>query len=290
MPDVSEIGEKLKRTGKDLTESVNRGFANGFGLGIDRGILKGWGSDLALVAFFLTRLPIRLNETNGARPLSEAARAFPLIGLGVGGVAAAVYMAAELIGLAPLAAALAALGASALVTGALHEDGLADVADGFGGGRNREDKLAIMRDSRIGTYGVLALVLSLGLRATLIAGVAANAGTAAALAAMVAAAMASRAVLPLAMAVLPPARDEGLGAAAGKPADRDIFLAGIIGGLAVLLLLGAFSGFFALATVAGVFILFSVIARAQIGGQTGDVLGAYQQLAEISLLIAAAAG
>ncbi len=92
------------------------------------------------------------------------------------------------------------------------------------------------------------------------------------------------------MSVLPPAREEGLGAAAGKPESRDIAVAGVIGALAVLLLLGLFSGLIALAVVAGVFFLFSALARAQVGGLTGDVLGAHQQLAEIALLMAAAAG
>src|SRR5437763_523525 len=90
--------------------------------------------------------------------------ALPLIGLIVGAIAALVLLGAAWIGMTPAVAAGLALAAAVLVTGGLHEDGLADTADGLGGGKDRDHKLAIMRDSRIGSYGVLALMLTLGLR------------------------------------------------------------------------------------------------------------------------------
>ena len=116
----------------------------------------------------LTRLPVRV-----ARPMAPAAFAraygwFPAVGALVGAVGGLVLWGAG-GAVPPLAAALLAVAAQVLLTGGLHEDGLADVADGFGGGRDRERRLAIMRDSRIGTYGALALVLGVGLRVALLA-------------------------------------------------------------------------------------------------------------------------
>src|SRR4051812_14340659 len=116
-----------------------------------------WRDDLIVAATFLTRVPLHaiVQPHDPRASLAQALRAFPLIGALIGLAAGLVYAAAGLLGLAPLAAALVAIGASIALTGALHEDGLADCADGFGGGRERDAKLAIMRDSRIGTYGVL---------------------------------------------------------------------------------------------------------------------------------------
>src|SRR5204862_794236 len=91
--------------------------------------------------------------------------AFPLVGAGVGAIAALTFLVAELLGCGSAPAALLAVAAGLAVTGAFHEDGLADTADGFGGGKSREEKLAIMRDSRHGSFGVIALVLRGGLRA-----------------------------------------------------------------------------------------------------------------------------
>ena len=109
-------------------------------------------------------------------------------------------------------AAVLAVGAGALATGALHEDGLADMADGFGGGSTRERKLAIMRDSRIGVYGVIVLVVVLAAKVGAIADLE---GTGLVIAAMVAAAGVSRAAMPAVMLWLDPARAEGLAADAG---------------------------------------------------------------------------
>ena len=112
----------------------------------------GWPADLFSAAAFLTRLPVPAAHvpTGG---LAQAARAFPVVGAGVGAAAGGVLWLAAQAGLPPLVCALLALAAAALVTGALHEDGLADLADGLGGGRDREAKLRIMRDSRIGAFG-----------------------------------------------------------------------------------------------------------------------------------------
>ena len=243
-------------------------------------------ADIAACVGFYTRLPAAragmdaraFAETQWAAPVAGA-----LVGLGVGVVA---WLALAL-GLPASLAAAFALAAGIAVTGALHEDGLADTADGFGGGRDRDGKLAIMRDSRIGSYGVLALGLSLIARWAALAALAA-ASPAAAFAAAVAAHAASRAALPALMAGLPPARPDGLSAGIGRVDDATARIAAALGLL--LLLPGGFAfAFVAAVLVALLAFLVARLALAQIGGQTGDVLGAAQQAGEIAVLAAAAA-
>ncbi len=127
--------------------------------------------EFAIAAGVLTRFPI---ATEAAEPgaIAAAGWAFPLVGGGIGALSAAAFFIAGLIGLPVWPSALLAVAAGIAATGALHEDGLADTADGFGGGSGRDQKLAIMRDSAHGTYGVAALVLSVGLRAAAIASIA----------------------------------------------------------------------------------------------------------------------
>src|SRR3954463_2064299 len=119
-----------------------------------------WLNDLRTAVAFLTRLP--MPHPDGARPANfvRAHRMFPVVGAAIGGAVGLLYLAMRAMGLPDLAAAALALGASAMLTGALHEDGLADVADGFGGGRDRDSKLEIIRDSRLRTYGALILMVS----------------------------------------------------------------------------------------------------------------------------------
>ena len=122
--------------------------------------------DEARLAFMLlTRLP--MGQMAEAPPLAASVWAYSVVGAMVGALAGLVFSFAAWAGLPPVTAGLLAIGAGVLLTGAMHEDGLADLADGFGGGHTRERKLEIMRDSRIGSYGVVALVLALGLRAEL---------------------------------------------------------------------------------------------------------------------------
>jgi adenosylcobinamide-GDP ribazoletransferase len=247
--------------------------------------LAGWRRDVAVATRFLTRLPLPETDAEG-RPLAEAARAFPLVGFVVGALAAIALLVAHQFGWHPLACALVALAVAALATGALHEDGLADVADGFGGGATREDKLAIMRDSRIGTYGVLALLFVLGLRVGALVTFAE--GGAAAMA-LIAAHAFARSLLPTAMRMLAPARGDGLGFSAGRP-DRDGALtAAVLGALLALLFLGLGAGLVAIVAASLAALLFGWIAWRQVGGHTGDVLGALEQVAETALLLAAAA-
>ena len=120
--------------------------------------------ELTAAAIFLTRLPVRFDGDMPADLHGRALGWYPVIGALIGLFGAAVYTAGTSAGLTSSAAALLTLGVQITLTGALHEDGLADVADGFGGGRDKMAKLAIMRDSRLGSYGVLALIFSVGLR------------------------------------------------------------------------------------------------------------------------------
>jgi adenosylcobinamide-GDP ribazoletransferase len=238
---------------------------------------------LAATAFF-TRLPV--DPRAGEWRLADSAWAFPLVGAGIGGATALALLSAQLIGLGNWPAALLSVLAGIALTGALHEDGLADTADGFCGGRDREEKLAILRDSRQGTYGVLAIVLSVLLRAAALAAIGdvIHAGLA-----LVAAHAASRAALPAAMMGLAPARRDGLGATAGTPGAGGAIAAALIGAAIALAALGPVRGAITLC-LAGV-IVFAVaeLARRQIGGYTGDVLGAFQQVGEIMILLAASA-
>ncbi len=238
----------------------------------------------AATAFF-TKIPIE-GPRRGVWQLADAAWAFPLVGAGIGGVAALAFLLAELIGLGNWPAALLSLLAGLALTGALHEDGLADTADGFFGGHDREAKLMIMRDSRHGTYGVLAIVLSVLLRATALAAIgdAIHAGLA-----LVAAHAVSRGALPVAMWAMAPARADGLGAAAGTPRALNVIGAAATGILLGLAMLGPLRGAIGVCLTGIMVFAIAGLARRQIGGYTGDVLGAFQQIGEIVMLLAASA-
>jgi adenosylcobinamide-GDP ribazoletransferase len=240
--------------------------------------------DIAFCLVFFTRLPLPAFDFRG-RTLAQAIWAAPLAGVAVGLAGGLVYVAALVFSVpVPVAAALA-LATTMLVTGCLHEDGRCDVADGFGGGKTREKKLEIMRDSRIGTYGAAALLMSMLLRWSAIA---ALANPLYACTALIAAHAASRALLPAFMHILPPARTDGLAAGAGVVSAPMAYGALAIG--AVALLATSLGGLVAAAILlALVFFGFRALCLRQIGGQTGDTLGALQQLGEIAVLVVACA-
>jgi adenosylcobinamide-GDP ribazoletransferase len=240
-----------------------------------------WIDRLRLAFGFLTRLPVG-GRGLGA-PLASAAPMFPVVGMAVGLAAGVVYVIAHGLGLGPWFAACLAVGAAVIVTGGLHEDGLADVADGFGGGGDRDAKLAIMRDSRIGSYGVIALVLALAMR---IGALAAIGHPYHVLAVLIAAGAVSRAVVVVAMRMMKRARSDGLGAGAGTPGFEGTVTALAIAGIAALVLLLPWAWLLALVLGAGAAVIVALLANRQIGGQTGDVLGAIQQAAEIAVLAA----
>lgn len=222
----------------------------------------------------LTRLPVAAASPAGS------CWAWPVVGGVVNALAAACGVLLADIGLPAGFAAVCVLAAAILLTGGLHEDGLADTADGFWGGRTTERRLEIMKDSRIGSYGVLALVLSLMARATLIAGLLAGGD---ALFALIVAGSLSRAVLPGVMAALPFARNGGLAASIGRPGKAVAIVSMAVGAVIAFGLCGM-PGVAATLAAAAAALVVAILARIKIGGQTGDVLGASQQLAEITAL------
>jgi adenosylcobinamide-GDP ribazoletransferase len=240
--------------------------------------------DLLACLRFFSRLPLpATGDPHAAPDLARLARMVPVAGAVLGAIGALALGIAEALTLPPLVSATLAIGVLVLVTGALHEDGLADVADGFGGGTTRERKLEI----RVGAFGAAALALALILRiAALAALIDQGRGAAAAL---ILAGAASRAFALLPLALLPPARTDGVGAGAGRLEAGHALAAGIVASVFAIVLGIAALGFWhailaltlALAAALGV----TRIARRQIGGQTGDVAGAAQQLAEIACLI-----
>jgi adenosylcobinamide-GDP ribazoletransferase len=246
---------------------------------------------------FLTRLPTPAWESFQPSWLSQSARYFPLVGVLVGGINVGIWW---LLGrwLPPAVTMGLVLAVSLLVTGAFHEDGLADTCDGFGGGTTRDRVLAIMKDSRIGAYGAIAICVMLGLKwATYLA------IPAAAFPLMVIGAhMFSRwCACGLIWRLRYVRGDED---AKAKPlADslggRDFSLSGALGALAVAPF--AFAGSLmpnalvlrALVAAVGASAITAVVValyfRKRIGGYTGDCLGAVQQLTELAFLLAALA-
>ena len=238
-------------------------------------------NDLLSALGLLSRLPLPRHESRGA----EAAWAYPLAGLVLGLIAGMAGLLALGLSLSPAAAALICLGTAVALTGALHEDGLADVADGFWGGSTVARRLEIMKDSRIGAYGVVALVLALLARFT---GYSTLFGTAGGLWALLAAAVMSRAAMVVLMAALPHARENGLARAVGRPSGGVAVAAALIGAFVAYICLG-WQGSAAILSVALVSLAMARLAQSKICGQTGDVLGATQQLTEITVLFVALA-
>jgi adenosylcobinamide-GDP ribazoletransferase len=245
--------------------------------------------ELLCAMIFLTRLPVRWR---GAMPdglLAGSVWAFPVVGVAVGLAGAGAYAAAVGLGLTPMSAAVAAVAVQAALTGGLHEDGLADVADGFGGGRDRDSRLAIMRDSRLGTYGALTVLLAVLARVAALAQLGAAGATGPAVAALVAAGALSRSAMPAVMRTLPPARTDGLGASRGRPGAAAVWIGLALAAAVALAAAGPGGGIVALAAAAVAAAGLAALARRRIGGFTGDVLGACQQAAEVAALLALAA-
>ncbi len=240
--------------------------------------------DIAACIGFYTRLPVG-GLTAPSEDFASAQWAAPIAGALVGLIGGIVLVAADWVGLPPLVSAAIAVAGTMLVTGALHEDGLADTADGLGGGDTRERKLEIMRDSRIGTYGVATLLFSVLLRVAALAALPPSV----AFAALVAAHIAGRALIPSLLSALPPARDDGLSASVGTVTDQTARLALALAVIALFLLLGFWALCLAAALLAGGFVVVRSAAQRQIGGHTGDICGALEQGGEILVLLAAAA-
>lgn len=247
--------------------------------------LNQFAADVKTALLFCTRLPIPNAAPVIGADIARAGWAFPVAGAIVGLIAAGVYWLASLAGLPSLPAAGLTVAATLAVTGCLHEDGLADVADAFGG-HTSERRLEIMRDSRVGTYGACALSMSLLLRTAALASIAAPAVAAPVL---IAAHAAARAGMPLFMGLVPPARVDGLSVGVGRPLSMSIAAAVLLGAIALFIALGPAAGSCAIVLLAAALALLARLCIRQFGGQTGDVLGAAEQFGEIAILLVAAA-
>lgn len=239
---------------------------------------------------FYSRLPTPAGPQGHAMPdFRTAVRTLPFVGAVIGACGAAVLLAAHALGLPAFVAATAAVATLVAVTGALHEDGLADLADGFGGGATREEKLEIMRDSRLGSYGAVALTLSLMLRVGALTTIVER-GSFEAAAVLVFAAALSRTAGLFPIMILAPARADGSGHAALRPFNEALQVAALLAASLAILPLGAGESLGAIsaagAGAVGAAYLVARLAERQIGGLTGDVLGAAQQAAEVVALLA----
>ncbi len=245
---------------------------------------------LAAVQFF-TRLPVPSWVGHSAQHLEQAGRYLPLIGMLVGAIAAAVLWgsaAALPLGIA----VLLSMAASILVTGAFHEDGLSDFADGMGGGHSREQILAIMKDPRAGPYGVIALGLTLAIKYQALLTLCTKHSLAIAAASLVAAHCISRLAAVTVMFEQRYVRDDA--SARAKPAARTANVVGYVValgvGLGALVLLGAAGVparalFGALAGAVALRTYLAWLLLRRLGGYTGDCLGAVQQLSEVTFYL-----
>jgi adenosylcobinamide-GDP ribazoletransferase len=249
--------------------------------------LRGIARDLKIGMLFSTRFALSHATPIGGADIARASWGLPVIGALIGLLGALAYWIAFRFNLPPLVGAALAVTATLAATGCLHEDGLADTFDGFGGGADRERKLEIMRDSRIGTYGACALTLSLLLRVGALASLAAPGPVALA---SIAAHAGARATMPLFLALVPPARLDGLAADAGRPPPASVGVAALLGLVVLLGSLGSARSVVALLLLLVVLGVMRRLCLRQIGGQTGDVAGALEQIGEIAILLTAVAG
>ena len=267
----------LGRTGRSYADRALAGLGT-----IDLG---GLFADLAAAIAFYTRLPLRPAGPVDGAAVARASWCAPLVGALIGALAGLAYWIAYRLNLPPLVCATLAVAAGMLLTGCLHEDGLADTADGLGG-ETRERALDIMRDGRIGVFGAGALVVCLVLRIGAIADLPRAALVAWAL---VGAHATARAALPIVMRLVPPARADGLSATAGAPSRERTAVAAVIGIALLWIALGFRNALIALVLVLIGAAVTAWLARRKIGGQTGDVLGAVEQVGETLVLLVTAA-
>jgi adenosylcobinamide-GDP ribazoletransferase len=257
-------------------------------------VWPGWAIATAICIRFYSRLPVPAlpGETDPHAPpdFRTMPRALPFAALIIALPAALVLLGAGAAGLGGLLSAILAVTTLAVTTGALHEDGLADSADGLFGGRTPERRLEIMKDSRLGSYGALAMALALGLRVAALALILDRAGPLAATGAFMIAAVLSRLSGVRLLAMVAPARTDGAAAAVGRPSQQTAWLGYVIGVVLALALAVASSPplrglALGLALTALNAILVGRLCRRLVGGQTGDIAGATQQLDEIAIYL-----
>lgn len=238
--------------------------------------------DVPAAIGLLTRLPVPVDGEKASARGGKAAWAWPIAGGLVGLIAGCVALIALMLGLPTEIAALLALGVQAILTGAMHEDGLMDCCDGFWGGWTPDKRLEIMKDSHLGAYAALGLVITVLLRWQALAFALLYLHP---ISFLIAIAVASRVPMVVLMALMPNARGGGLSSSVGAPPRLAMWIAIVLGLGAVFLT----SGFLILPITLGAVAMgaaTAALAKWKIGGQTGDVLGASQQMAELGALIA----
>ncbi|MBL95665.1 MAG: Adenosylcobinamide-GDP ribazoletransferase [Alphaproteobacteria bacterium MarineAlpha3_Bin5] len=243
--------------------------------------LTGWPKDIKVAATFLLRVPVPVPHDMWEKGLTTAIRAFPIVGAFVGLISGLIMYLLLNANFPPLLCALGAITSQILITGALHEDGLADFTDGLGGGKDRQQCLAIMRDPRIGTFGVLALIFSVGFRVSALASIPASE----ILLALIAAGLCSRSFVPIPMIFLMPAHENGLGASAGKPEISAATTAILIGVVPLFFFFTFHQACLIIILCFAILVALMFIAQKKLGGFTGDVLGTMQQLTEAAVLV-----
>ena len=240
--------------------------------------------DLLAAMSLLTRIPVPVDHDRAGQRAANAVWAYPVVGAFLGLIGGLVGGALVALGVNGGIAAAAVIGVAVLLTGALHEDGVADCADGLGGGMTRERRMEIMKDSRIGAFGAVALMVVILARWS---------GTQALLpqywpVIFAVTGAASRLPMVLAMSMLPLASSAGMAARVGRPPMVSVALSIVLtAGISIALLGGSGAVILGIACLAPVPLWW--LARSKIGGYTGDILGASQQLAEIAALAAATA-
>jgi adenosylcobinamide-GDP ribazoletransferase len=252
-------------------------------------------SDLLRCMRFYSRLPTPVlrweTDPHGVPNFRTMPRMLPLAGAVIGATGAAAMVAALSLGLGPLLSAVLTISTLTLVTGAFHEDGLADAADGLGGGATPGKRLEIMRDSRIGSYGGAALIIAFALRVAALTTMAERLSAAAVAIAIVIAACVSRVAALFLFGLTAPARADGAAYAVGQPSSATIAIASMLAiGIAVALGLAGglpLSGILLGLTLDLCIALAAArIASRLVGGHTGDIAGGTQQIAEIGFLVA----
>jgi len=242
-------------------------------------------------ARFLTRIPLPSSGQKSIN-LSEAMVMFPVVGIFIGAFSGALLWAGMVAGLPPYLSAIIAVGGTIILTGGLHEDGLGDVADGFGGGTSRKSKLSIMRDSRTGTYGILGLVLIIAARLGIFAALVEQTSPLSVIYILIAGAALSRGAMVGLITHLPPARKDGLAATLSPSFTASVItyvLALAISAVALVQVISVFSVAITIATAFIATLLVALLALRHIGGHTGDVAGTTQVIAEIACLFAVVA-
>ena len=247
--------------------------------------LGGLARDLAVALAFYTRLPIRPQKPVDGAALARASWCLPIVGALIGVIAGFAYWVSVRLNMPQLVAATIAVATSMMLTGCLHENGLANTADGFGGGTTPARALDIMRERRIGAIGACALIVSFALRVGAITDLP-KAGLVAW--ALIGAHTMARAGLPLFMRLVPPSGPDELAAQTVTPPPDRAWASLVIGAVILWIALG-----FTAALVAIVFMLLgnavvALVSHRKVGGQTSDVLGAVEQAGECIVLMTTA--